>query len=480
MKSAELEIYKEEYMTELKIRDRNINFRKCLNPAQGLIFLVAFMALSPGAFSDDLANSAEITALERQIRNHEGHVSRDERYFNECMDQCTSLCRSRCDNNNSDNSDSCKAGCPSSCETGTCSSKKAKYETEKQKLDDKKEALARLRGQEAEEAEEDGEGEKSPLEQVKEGKEDMDLYKILGVGTTAYLTYEAVSCCSQCGGSNPSCCGPCPVWMAMAAAAGFYTNKMFDKADEYDETCKAMQAENPDVDLNCDGDDDRGPDDPNLTPDPPPPCDTNPEMCPPPPTPDPPPNNCATNPSECTPAPFDVRPPDPIETIKEKLGPDFEPPGGWPDPDGNGSGGIGSKGFSYDDLTPAMKKKLNAFNKRKKAYLAKRGKKEEDLKESARTPSAKVAGFVGEEAGGSLTGNLDESPVRPKKKKDLAKQMQEMLNKLYGKGHSAAKKQKSVQFGSDVVGVAEDNIFMMVHRRHRALDQKNRFIKEMF
>ena len=36
---------------------------------------------------------------------------------------------------------------------------------------------------------------------------------------------------------------------------------------------------------------------------------------------------------------------------------------------------------------------------------------------------------------------------------------------------------KSVQFGSDIIGVAEDNIFQMVHRRYRALDTAKHFIK---
>ena len=68
------------------------------------------------------------------------------------------------------------------------------------------------------------------------------------------------------------------------------------------------------------------------------------------------------------------------------------------------------------------------------------------------------------------------------KKGSLADQMKKMLKQLSGAegGFGDPLAEKSVQFGSDIIGVVEDNIFMMVHRRHRSLDSDNRFIKNAF
>ena len=76
----------------------------------------------------------------------------------------------------------------------------------------------------------------------------------------------------------------------------------------------------------------------------------------------------------------------------------------------------------------------------------------------------------------------DLSTVRTRKKNALAEQMKKMLKNFYGGDGSGNNPiaEKSVQFGDDIVGVPEDNIFMMVHRRHRSLDTRKRFIGDTF
>ena len=55
------------------------------------------------------------------------------------------------------------------------------------------------------------------------------------------------------------------------------------------------------------------------------------------------------------------------------------------------------------------------------------------------------------------------------------------MMEMYGGGGNSSDgllgEEKSVQLGDEIVGVAEDNIFMMVHRRHRALSADKRFLR---
>lgn len=76
----------------------------------------------------------------------------------------------------------------------------------------------------------------------------------------------------------------------------------------------------------------------------------------------------------------------------------------------------------------------------------------------------------------------DSSKQRSKKNKSaLSKQLDQMMKQLYGKNNKSKKQDflnnKSISFGSDLIGVKEDNIFMMAHRRYRKLEKRHIFIK---
>ena len=422
------------------------------------------------------------------------------------------------------------------CDTGSCHTQKVNYDRHKELLDRFKEKLAELQDLKDKEAEEEGknkpgEGIESPLKQVRKKKKDMGLYAALGVGTTAFLTYKAVTCCSS---THCPMCGP---YSAMAALAGTQTLKMFQKKNEFKATEQALCVKDPNNASRClgdgDGDDDGddGDDDDDTTDPPIPPiaspyCQDNPSHCEPiipivtpgPPTCNPGDTDCPEEgPPTCKPGDTDcltfTLPPGPDRDIAEELGQAFKPPGGWP----NGEDPFSkNKGFSYDQLTSEQKKHINELmgpmNKRNKGFLkqvqsnagsgsigsnaasfgsdSSEGDSSEDFlgDPSGVSDKSLVAGFSGGKGGSgdrsidSLSSS-DGLPIGPKKKNSLAEQMKGMLKKFHGKGGGSGKDtlaKKSVQIGSDVVGVVEDNIFMMVHRRHRALDDQEHFIKSAF
>ena len=191
-----------------------------------------------------------------------------------------------------------------------------------------------------------------------------------------------------------------------------------------------------------------------------------------------------------------------IPNMAGRLGEIFEPKGGWP----NGENPfLKGEGFDYDKLSPSQKKKaqkvMKGINKRNKAFLAKHGfagsgsgagnslsDEVSGMGVSADANPKKTAlnsSFAGGESSRSTDSTGLSALGPPKKRKNsIADQMKAMLNKMYGDAGGSGKGSlagKSIQVGLDQVGVREDNIFMMVHRCHRKLDeQENHFIKEAF
>ena len=105
----------------------------------------------------------------------------------------------------------------------------------------------------------------------------------------------------------------------------------------------------------------------------------------------------------------------------------------------------------------------------------------------SRDPSSSFAGGKGSSPSGygsfeGGAGDIGDDDMDPGAggggKGGLAKQMRNRLNR-YNKKPKGKKrpKPKSVSIGRDRVGTQADNIFMMVHRRHRDLDQKKVFIR---
>ncbi|MDE0092149.1 MAG: hypothetical protein OXN83_02550, partial [Oligoflexia bacterium] len=214
------------------------------------------------------------------------------------------------------------------------------------------------------------------------------------------------------------------------------------------------------------------------------------------------------------------------QEIREKLSHMFQPKGGWPD---GKNPWVGTESFDYDKLSPSKKRYANqlmtGLNQRNKDFLNKKGLNtdaggldsegsdglgnegsEGDLasqgglgNEGSEGDLASQGGLGSKEKSGvsasfskesdgarALAGSEDDRAgggQRPKS--SIAQQMQAMLQKMKGKAGGAGASSgylgdKSVLVGSDHVGVREDNIFMMVHRMNRKLDEKeNRFLKSI-
>ena len=388
------------------------------------------------------------------------------------------------------------------CDRSYCSTEKKQLENliqAKKEIDASNEALK------------EGENEhagNSSIAQVRKKKKNMGFYKMLGVGTTAFLGYKtktACACCKGCTGSC-GCCTMCPIYGVMTGLAGYQTLKMFDKEDDLqkteDDMCIAKGmcqtgagagAEEEEEEfcpkpvpkhicgqtqqkfklLNNVTNDDCSPNDPDCDP-----TNTNPAKLPPGLGDD------GTNITGIT-----------NNDISEMLGDTFKPEGGWP---GEVNPFSDSGKFNYDQLPKNQKKKiddmLSGLNKQKQDFMSQNGlgglDSDSDLDNqgllgasgtSSGSGKGVSAAFKGGEDDGSrslsaLTGN---SGSRPRKSSSLAEQMQNMLKAMHGgknKNEFGFLGDTSVKIGRDNVGVREDNIFHMVHRMNRKLDGEKRFI----
>ena len=372
------------------------------------------------------------------------------------------------------------------CNVQFCSSEKSNYERYKQELDKMKKAQADLQKKEQ------NIKNKSALQQVQDQKKKTNLYALVGVGTTAFLGYKAKMCCAQCTGLNPACCGMCPVWVGMTGLAAAQTVQMFKKKNELQQTAFDLCATS-----NCNpGDLGDTLKDPKMTniPD----CKLYPALC----------DTKLYDPDLNNPGMAKLQAVEPIKTtlpnsnlfgsnptfpanpaLSKILADEVTPKTGWP----NGQNPLKKgSGFSYEDLTPQQKAKLDAsmkdFNNRKQAFLSKNGLLNSDsrgLAEALETEeeSLDVAGDFSDlpededpvlDGSSALAGNSDRSLSTADKIKDMLKNM----SKGSQSGLSSLA-DKSVSVGNDSVGVREDNIFIMVHRMNRKLDEEESyFIKD--
>ena len=374
------------------------------------------------------------------------------------------------------------------CDKKYCHTQKLNYETHKKKLDDMISARNEHKKLKTEEAS------KSPLEQVQKKKKETNLLAYVGVGTTAFLGYKAKTTCSSCCWvTHPSCCGQCAMLLGMTAAAGLQTKAMFGKKNELGETAQALCTTVNDPSCS-DYDSDNPNNDDSIYP---PGCQglqANCDRLEP-----------ILDPFKC--APGDVNclkkedPKDPTNTLAgdtfvEDLFDTLKPQKGWPKGKSplSDSSLAETKAFNYNKLTPAQKKQAQKImanlNKKNTDFLEKHGvgdSNEEDLGILAQNDtnlnkglSANFNKIAGDESSRSPSDNMVSST---KPKSSIADQMKEMLKKMHGMAGDSKKGigflgDKSVLIGSDSVGVREDNIFMMVHRMNRKLDEKEqRFIK---
>lgn len=504
----------------------------------GSSFVLLFLSFVFGIISP-LSLSAEQRLVDRlasKVSEYEGIVGTHLNRLNSCRSHCVSQCRTSCkrecesrcvsDRGCDCSNEDCSHCTNEMCDGGSCSANKQKYNELKNHLENYKTQLAKLREQEGgssgepEDDEEPEEGadnkdddqrpgnnmagsSESTIDQVRRGKDKMDIYTIMGAATTGFLLAKAKACCPNRG------CNMCGTYLAMAAAAGIATGKMANQRESFRDTEKGLCETTSDA-LGCTpddnpggGDDSTGPPAPEL----PPSCTLIPEsQCEnvwniindPNDGKDNPPDSCSPGDTACltggTPGmPFR------ISTGLKKI---FEPPGGWP----KGTF-TGNKDFSYENLSPEAKKHVDSqlakLNKMNKGFMDKAlgddagfnlgggygsGDDETDTESGlggigkALTGKGDTASFTGGEGDRSVSSSdLDDTiGGTAGRKSNLAQQMKQMLKKFYGEGGKDPLAEKSVSLGSDVVGVVEDNIFMMIHRRHRTMDGQNYFIRDAF
>ena len=495
------------------------------------------------ASSNQAPSQAELDNLRSNISELEGIVARHLRDLNTCRERCKQRCRTGCERyipSGSDRQanpeeiarrDQCLSECTDAkCDENECRPEKAKYDYYNDHLDNYKKRM----GEANEETRKRGSADDPVTKKIDRGEKWADILAGLGVGTTAIYCYKAKTCCS----GKP--CPMCGLWTLQCGQGTLQTAQMFAQRDKFHETKKGLCAGNSEChsycknnpsDILCDSACSGGADDPphcrsycaqnpreNHCQDPPPSCQSNLEAC----------NTirCETDPtSECAPTteeptcevgdsdctPPSPNPPDggsdgtftvaPVTTIPEKVYEAFDlkppPKGALADP----------KNWIKNNSTPAQRKKLakmqKSINQKNKAYLKKMGFTDEELEggqdaqdglESDATSGSpqRTLGSAGanafgkvDDSGSSSFAGSENSKGRKRAgsgKNLLAKQMEDMLKRLYpDKSKAKSLKDMSVNFGGDIVGVAEDNIFMMVHRRHRNLDEDRAiFIREGF
>ena len=315
----------------------------------------------------------------------------------------------------------------------------------------------------------------------------------VGAGTTAFLGLQTAQCFPGCATS----CGKCFVLAGMTALAAAQTAKMFDEAKDLGNTEGDMGGREGD---GSDGGAGIG-------------CQANPEIC----------SQlhenrpeafatcmqvgCAlssgTPPSGTQPTGTSPSGPDGISPPGDKQGPNGDygtfvaamldkqippPPGGWPG--GKPPFKPAGEGFEYESLTPEQKAEVNramkGFNQRKKAFMSKHGllkdkkskkklAKKEELSESLDVPANFSTMAEGELDSVGTGSQRRGRPSKSKKEPSTADKISAMLNQMGRKPQSDPLAKKSVSLKNDKVGVREDNIFIMVHRMNRRLDEEDKY-----
>jgi len=476
----------------------------------------------------ELSNE-EVTELRNRMSDQEGFVNSRLKNLEACRVHCLSNCRVEI-REKGDEGDRDPSRCPDVwwCDAGDCRQKKGEYERERRKLQALKDHFIRKVGDLKKVGLQPDKGNESPLTQVRKAKNKMKNYAIAGAATAAILGMRAKFCCST--GSSCSC----GMWSAMAGAAVGATAAMVLQRDKLRGIEKKMCGGN------ClDNDSGAGNGDDTLIriepPDIPPYCRDHVKQCEavlevagdiaPPEEGCAPEDTSCNNQPVCDPGDMSCQPvpPMPSDIMTQGLTGLYNSPAFYNPKDGKPPV-IPKKFVSYKDFTPTQKRQIDKFlatiNKQNKKWLEARNAKENFVGSSEGVKSASRGGKISEGADGPRGSDSDEEgsyeeslgeqnqkPADSKsafaggdsrsadslepdepittgsgRKNPLAEQMKKMLKNFYGGDGSGNDPlaEKSVQFGDDIVGVPEDNIFMMVHRRHRALDARKQFVGDTF
>ena len=199
------------------------------------------------------------------------------------------------------------------------------------------------------------------------------------------------------------------------------------------------------------------------------------------------------------------------DDITKQLLKTFQPEDGWPQ-----EALTGAQNFSYDQMNPkekqAMNRLLNEINRKNKNFLPDPSQKVPQTSSEGLASldssgfnfggtdslspldlSSNSASSEGKNTADSFAQNKGRQPTSPdygadesisdniagsnQGKSDLGRQMRQMLKEFEDSNGKDPFAGKTIDFGSDLVGVAEDNIFMMTHRQHRSMDNQGTFIK---
>ncbi len=469
-----------------------------------LLILLPFSLFANQKASIELLNRME-ESRKSTIKIIEMHLNRLNSCKNKCMNPPCNM--GRCGQSKS----------AAQCEATECSKHKRLYEQYKTELAKIEKQIADLKSsmannnrqagtqntEDTQERARQTQNTENVIQKVDRGKKNAKTQRLLGVGVTAGLTAKAAACYSSCAGS----CG-CHWWAMGAVATGVMTSNIKDQERKFERTQNDLCAANPNA-AGCDPD--NKPKGAGLkAPDPfPPSCyqpgvncekineiiqglDTTSKPCPP-------------GDSSCSKqAPGLITGGDFREKLGEQILEVYKPKGGWPKGFNPKAVIAENRGLSYNDMPPEMKRKIDKYlkntNKMNKDYAgqakAASGTLHTDHNGAAGTEllaslddlsEASAGDGLRSTAGtGAFSGDKDHSPTSlssseetasDKKKSSLAKQMNKMLSSLYNNPDAKDPyAEKSLNFGSDSIGVMEDNIFMMVHRRHRALDDQNYFV----
>ena len=418
-------------------------------------------------------------------------------------------CQSRCQNdpNTNHSADHCK--------NVVCEREKKSYNSYKQASDTMNENLDKINKDNKDNKDNNGnvaqgEDTSAVVNQIRKTKDKVGVLGYVAAGTTAFLGYKAAVCAGSCPGGT--CCTQAPLFGAMAVAAGVQTAQMFKKRNDLNQTCLQLSSSgsclSPEV-SNCPGIIIGGVCQPNssladcLSPNvvingecqpPAPGCELNPS------------SSFCNNPSTFTTG--DNCPPgDPsckLSTgldgvtsstkaltagVVESLSKEFKPKGGWPD----GKNPFkDNEELDYNNLSEGQKatlaKAMKGFNQKKNDYIAQNNLLEDSdessglLAENSEEPELDLsAGFPGvKDSSSSALAGKSMNKMRRKKRgrgpDSTIDKMKEMLQKLgasRGEGKGQDLSQMSVSIGNDNVGVREDNIFLMVHRMNRSLDEEH-------
>ena len=446
--------------SECKEQHSNYSSYKCDNN---------FCSSQKSAF-DQVRNELDRINMSAQTVNNKSSIlSRAESNLNSCI----SRCKKTLTTNNTDEH----------CRDVVCAAYKKTYEN----LVAHSNNIDKNKDKAEEDTDSTTESSQSAKNQVEKARNKVNALAYVAAGTTAYLGYKAAMCFSSC--PKGPCCPQAGMFAGMAALGAVQTSKMFKSRSKLNQTCQDLSSNGV-----CTTDNPNGlsnPDQP-IPPDPlPPGCEHNPEFC--------------ENPNIL---PVDAWPSDgtspsldklPLASIvSDKLKKDWT--------DENNPFKDANK-FSYEDLSKDQKKSLDnamkGLNQKKQDYMDQNGLFGDDLMNALNSKDVDAKGKKGKngvddeageefafdspyanlkEAAGSFAANSLKQRRKRKNKSsndDTMDKMKEMLKKMRGgRDRSTANVEaKSVSIGNDYVGVREDNIFLMVHRLNRKLDEKEkRFI----